>query len=127
MPVALVDARDQLLADVAREVEVDVRQRGQLLVQEAPDQQLVGDRVDVREAGQVADDRGDARAAAAPGRQQRPRGVGPADLDRDLAGELEHVVVQQEEAGQPERLDDPQLLLQARRARCRAGARDAPA
>jgi len=32
--------------------------------EEAPDQQLVGDRIDVREAGQVADDRADARAAA---------------------------------------------------------------
>jgi hypothetical protein len=31
-----VHARDQLLADVAREVEVDVRQRGELLVEEAP-------------------------------------------------------------------------------------------
>ena len=34
-PVAVVHARDQHVADVAREVEVDVRQRGQLLVQEA--------------------------------------------------------------------------------------------
>ena len=71
--VALVHARDQDLADVAREVEVDVRQRRELLVEEAPEQQLVGDRVDVAEAGEVADDRGDARAAAAAGRQQRPR------------------------------------------------------
>ena len=123
MPVALVHARDQLLPDVAREVEVDVGQRGQLLVEEAPDQQLVGDRVDVREAGQVADDRGDARAAAAARRQQRPRRVRPPDLDRDLARELEHVVVQQEEAGQAQLLDDPQLLLQARRrARSRIAA-----
>ncbi len=111
MAVALVDARDQLLADVAREVEVDVRQRGQLLVQKAPDQQLVGDRVDVREAGQVADDRGDARAAPSTGREQSARGVGPAHLGCHLARQLEHVVVQQEEPGQVERLDDPQLLL----------------
>src|SRR5205807_3202228 len=107
VPVALVDARDQLLADVPREIEVDVRQRGQLLVEEAPDQQLVGDRVNVREAGQVADDRGDARAAAATGRQQRASRVGAADFYRHLARELEHVVVQQEEARQPQRLDDP--------------------
>ena len=40
-PVALVHARDQHLADVAREVEVDVGQRGELLVEEAPEQQLV--------------------------------------------------------------------------------------
>ena len=112
--VALVHARDQLLADVAREVEVDVGQRGQLLVEEAPDQQLVGDRVDVREPGQVADDRGDARAAAAARRQQRAGAVGTAHLDRHLARQLEHVVVQQEEARQPQRLDDPHLLLQPR-------------
>ncbi len=67
--IALVDARDQGLPDVAWKVEVDVRQRGQLLVQKAPDQQLVGDRIDVREAGQVADNRGHARASATPGRQ----------------------------------------------------------
>jgi hypothetical protein len=62
--VALVHAREQDRAHVAREVEVDVGQRGDLLVEEAPEQQLVLDRVDVAEAGQVADDRGDARPAA---------------------------------------------------------------
>ncbi len=70
-PVALVHARDQDLADVAREVEIDVRQRGQLLVEEAAEEQLVGHRVDVREAGEVADDRGHRRPAPATGRQQR--------------------------------------------------------
>ena len=39
---------------------------------------------------------------------------GPADLDGDLARELEHVAVQEEEAGQAERVDHAQLLLQAR-------------
>ena len=71
--VALVHARDEDLADVAREVEVDVGERGELLVEEAPEEEVVGDRVDVREAGEVADDRGDggasssARAAAGRG------------------------------------------------------------
>src|SRR3954463_10302232 len=37
--VAGVHARDQHLADVAREVEVDVRQRRQLLVQEAAEEE----------------------------------------------------------------------------------------
>ena len=112
--VALVHARDQDLADVAREVEVDVRQRADLLVEEAPEQQPVLDRVDVRKAGEVADDRRHGRAAAAAGRQQRARRVGPADLDGDLAGELEHVAVQQEEARQPEAGDQAQLLVEAR-------------
>ena len=120
-PVALVDARDQDLADVAREVEVDVRQRGQLLVQEAAEEQLVRHRVDVREAGEVADDRGHRRAAAAAGRQQRAHRRRPADLDRHVARELEQVAVQQEEAGEAEAVDHPQLLLEA--ARRGGGAR----
>ena len=72
-PEAIVHARDEDLAHVAREVEVDVGQRRDLLVEEAPEQQLVGDRVDVREAREVADDRGHRRPAPAPGRQQRAR------------------------------------------------------
>ena len=113
-PVALVHARDELLAHVAREVEVDVRQRGELLVEEAPEQELVGDRVDVAEPGEVADDRGDARTAAAAGWQQRAGIAGSAHLHGDLSRELEQVAVQQEEAGQAEAVDDAQLLLQAR-------------
>ncbi len=109
-----MDARDQLLPDVAREVEVDIGERGQLLVQEPADQQVVGDRVDVRQAGQEADDRGDARTAAPAGRQQAADAAGTAHLERHLAGQLEHVVVEQEEPGQTEPLDDPKLLLQPR-------------
>ena len=96
VPVALVDARDELLPDVPREVEVDVRQRGQLVVEEPADQQLVGDRIDVREPGQEADDRRDAGAPAPPRRQQRPGAVraraprrpprGPAPAGRGAAG-----------------------------------------
>ena len=59
-PVALGDADDELLADVAREVEVDVRDGGELAVEEASERELVRDRVDVRETGEVADDRADA-------------------------------------------------------------------
>jgi hypothetical protein len=109
-----VHARDQHVADVAREVEVDVRQRGQLLVEEAPQAELVGNRVDVREAGEVADDRGHARPAPAAGRQQPPRRLAVAHFAGHLAGQLEHVAVQQEEARQPQPADHAQLLLQAR-------------
>ncbi len=70
------------------------------------------DWIDVGEPGQVADDRGDARAAATTGRQQRPRRRGPAHLDGDLAGELEQLAVQEEEAGELELRDHPQLLLE---------------
>ena len=63
--------------------------------------------------GQVTDDRRDAGAAPAPRRQQRPGGVRTTHLDGDLPGQLQHVVVQQEETGKVQLLDDPQLLLQA--------------
>ena len=39
--VVLGDARDQPLADIAREVDVDVRQRGDVFVQEAADREVV--------------------------------------------------------------------------------------
>ena len=59
-------------------------------------------RVDVREPGQVADDRADARAPPPAWRQQHPRRVRSPHLDRDLAGQLEDVEVQEEEAREPE-------------------------
>ena len=99
-PVALVDAGDQLRADVAREVEVDVRQRGQLLVEEAAEQRLVrrpGRRARGRSGSRRSSrrsSRGRGRAAAA-----RGRGVRPAHLDRHLTGQLQQLVVEQEEAG----------------------------
>ena len=42
VPVALDERDDQLLADVAREVEVDVGHRVELAVQEAPERQVRG-------------------------------------------------------------------------------------
>ncbi len=110
--VALVHAQDQAGADVAREVEVDVGHRRQLLVQEPAQRQPRGDRVDVRQAGQVADDRADAGAAAAAGRQQHPRRVAAAHLERHLARDLEHLVVQQEEARQPVAADQRELVVE---------------
>ena len=110
--VALVDARDQPLADVAREVEVDVRDLGDLLVQEAAEEELVAHRVDVREAGEVTDDRAHARATATARGQEHPRRVRAADLGGDLPSQLQQVVVQQEEAGEPQRPDHPQLLVE---------------
>ena len=77
---ALVHRQDQPLADVAREVEVDVGDGRQLAVQEAPEREAGIDRIDVREPGQVADDRADRRAAAAAGRQRHARRVRAAHL-----------------------------------------------
>ena len=110
--VALGDADDQLLADVAREVEVDVRHRGELAVEEATEREVGRDRVDVREAGQVADERPDRRAAPATGRQHVPHRARAAHLEGDLARELEHLPVQQEEAGEAELVDQRELLLE---------------
>ncbi len=112
VPVALGHAHDQLLADVAREVEVDVGGRDELAVEEAAEREAGLDRVDVREAGQVADDRADRAAAAAAGRERVPGRAGAAHLERDLAGELEHLPVEQEEAGELQLGDQRQLLPQ---------------
>ncbi len=114
-PVALGDAEDQLLADVAREVEVDVRHRHQLAVEEAAEREVLRDRVDVREAGQVADDRPHRRAPAPAGRQPAPRRARPADPVRELPRQLEHLPVEEEEAGEAELVDQPELRSRAAR------------
>ncbi len=111
--VALDDPRDQHLADVARKVEVDVGSLGDLLVQEAPEEQPAAHGVDVREPGEVADHRADARPAPAPRRQQHSRRVGPPHLDGHLARQLEDVVVQEKEARELELADHGELLFQA--------------
>ena len=110
--VALGDAHDQLLADVAREVEVDVGHGDHLVVEEAAERQAGFDGIDVREAGQVADDRADARAAAAARRQRVAGTARPAHLERALAGELEHLPVEQEEPGEAEPRDQRQLVVE---------------
>src|SRR6516225_3080016 len=71
--VTLGDGDDQLLADVAREVEVDVRHRGELVVEEPAEREVRLDRIDVGETGEVADDRADARAPPSPRRERVPR------------------------------------------------------
>ena len=111
--VPLRDGDDQLLADVAGEIEVDVRHRGQLAVEEAPERELVRDRVDVREAGQIADDRADRAAAPPSGRQEAAGRVAAAHLEGALPRQLEHLPVEQEEARQPELVDQRELGLQA--------------
>src|SRR3972149_6596086 len=87
-PEVLVDAQDQLLADVAGKVQVDVGHRGHLLVQEAPQEEVVLDGVDVRQPDQVADDGADGGAATAAGR----RVAGAAThLLRHLVGEPQYL------------------------------------
>src|SRR5581483_6875421 len=111
--VPLGDGDDQLLADVAGEVEVDVGHRLELAVEEPPEGEARLDRVDVGEPGQVADDRADRAAAAAAGRKRKPWRAGAAYLERDLACQLEHLPVEEEEAGEAQLGDQRQLLAQA--------------
>ena len=114
VPVALGQRDDQLLADVAREVEVDVRHGVELTVQEAPERKVRGDRVDVREARQVADERADRAPAPASRGQRVPRRVAAAHLARHVCCELEHLPVEQEEPCEPEVGDQRQLFLEPR-------------
>ena len=70
------------------------------------------DRVDVREPGQVADDRADRAAAAAAGREHVARDRVSAHLPRALARQLQHLPVQEEESREAELLDQLQLLVE---------------
>ena len=88
--------------------------RLQLAVEEAAERELARDRVDVRKPRQVADDRADRAAAAAPGRQEAPRRAGAAHLPRALPGQLEHLPVEQEEPREPELVDQRELLVEPR-------------
>ena len=112
VPVALGESDDQLLADVAREVEVDVGDGVELSVQEPAQREACGDRVDVRKPGQVTDERADRASTPTPRRQRVARRLPPAHLARHVGGELEHLPVQQEEPGEPELVDERQLLVQ---------------
>jgi hypothetical protein len=112
VPVALGERDDQLLADVAREVEVDVGHRVELPVEEPAQREAGLDRVDVRETRQVADERADRASSTAARRQRVPRSVAPPHLARDLSGQLEHFPVEQEEPGEAELVDQGQLFLE---------------
>ena len=109
---------DQLLADVAREVEVDVGDRGELTVEEA------AEREPGRAPGRRARGRSGSRRSSRPscpargpaaGRCARPSRA--AHLEGALARELEHLPVEQEEPGEAELVDQRQLLVEPLRAR----------
>ena len=114
-PPVLVHALDELLPDVARKVEVDVRQRQQRVVEEAVDREAVADRVDVRQANEVADQRGDRRPASSAWRQlsDAARTARAAHLLGDLDREPHHLEVDEEEPCQSVHLDHLELVLKA--------------
>ena len=98
--VAPVDVLDDLLATLAREVDVDVRVGCPALVDEPLEQEVVRDRFDPTDPERVRDD--------------RARGASPA-LGRDppLLRVLHQVPADQEELGEPGPLDDPELVGEA--------------
>ena len=98
--VLLVDVLDDLLAMLGREIDVDVRCAGHLLVQKSLEEKVVFDRVDARDAKHVGDDRVGGRASALP-------------RHTVVAGEAHQVPVDEEELGEPRLLDHLQLVLQA--------------
>src|SRR5215212_1022004 len=109
---ALVDAFDQALTDLARKVEIDIRNGAHLIVDEPAKHQVVCQWIDVGEPDQVADDRADGGPTPASRRKRGREAVHTADLDRDLARKLQQVAIEQEKAGQPVSGDQLQLLLQ---------------
>ena len=117
LAVLASDVGDDLVAPAVLEVDVDVRHRHAIGVEEALERQLVEDRVDRRDAERVGHDR--AGRAAAAGR-----------LDALLAGEPDEVRDDQEVAGVAHREDHAELvvepLLELRRDRRRSGAPGPP-
>src|SRR5437588_10550279 len=103
--VTLGDGDDQLFADVARKVEVDVRNPGEVAVEEASQREIRVNRVDVRKACEITDERTDGGAAATPRGQCVPRRGVPAHFLRAGSRELEHVPVEQEDPRKPELVD----------------------
>ena len=116
LAVLLGDVLDDLVAPVHAEVDVEVGHRHALGVQEALEQQVVRDRIDVGDAQRVRDQRAGARAAARP------------DGDAVLLGPVDEVPDDEEVAREAHLLDDAQLEREpravavgvelARRARC---------
>ena len=98
-PVLVVDVLDHLLAVVGGEVDVDVRRPLVVDVEEALEEEVVGDRVHPGDAEQVGDDR---VGGAAP----------PLAGDAVLPGPRHDLVDDQEELGQIGPLDDVELHLQ---------------
>jgi hypothetical protein len=94
----LNDALYRYFSLFARVVVVDIGYRGQLLVQETTEEQVVVQRINVAEAKQVGDDAAHRRASAS-SRWEAVVGAAP-DLGGDLAGDLDDLVVGEEKPGQ---------------------------
>ena len=112
--VPLVHAPDRLLPDIAREVDVYVWRVSHLVVYEAVEAEAVQEGIDVRQPDQVTHEHGDRRAAAAARGTllQRDLGGPVAEVYHHLPGDLDHLVVDQEEARQLVFADQAELLVE---------------
>src|SRR5262249_26194914 len=99
--VAGVDVLDDLLAPLVRDVEIDVGRLGALLGEEALEEEIHADRVDVRDAERVADRRVGRRAA-------------PLTQDAVLLAEIDDLPDDEEVAGEAEPLDHAELVRELR-------------
>ena len=99
--VLVRDVADHLLAAAHAEVDVDVRHRDALGIQEALEDDVVLDRVDVRDVHAVRDE--------AAGRAAAPR----PDRDAVALRVVDEVRDDQEIAGEAHLLDDAELVLEA--------------
>ena len=97
--VLLADVADHPLAAADREVDVDIRHRFAPGVEEALEEQVFGERVDVGDRQRVGDDRARRRAAAR------------ADGDAVVLGVADEVPDDQEVGGEAHLFDHPELEL----------------
>ena len=100
-PVALLHVADHLFAAVLTEVDVEVRHRNAVGVEEALEQQRKAQRVDIGDGQRPGDQRARARAAAR------------SDRDIMRLGPFDEVGNDQEVSRKLHRLDDAELVLEA--------------
>ena len=113
--VFLLDVADHLLAPVLAEIDIEVRHRHAVGIEEALEQQREAQRVEVGDGERIGDQRAGARAAARP--------------DRDVLGlrPFDEVGDDQEIAGIFHPLDDAELVVEPRGIVFGAVARRQPA
>ena len=106
VPVALIDREDQFFANIARKVDVYVRDTFHGVIQEPAEEEIRLYRIHVGEPDQIADDGGDGGPAAAPGREELARHRVAPHAVRDLPGQFEDVVIHEKESCQPVTVDE---------------------
>ena len=101
LAVLLLDVQDDLVAPVHAEVDIEVRHAHALGIEEALEQQAVGDRVEVGDSQRVRDER------------PRPGAAARAHRDAVLLGVADEVPDDEEVPGELHLRDDVELALEA--------------